>query len=288
MKLKMLSAPLLVIVSLVWASFQNDALEKTLRLDDHVAMCHLTTQKFAQLADDEDFIDIHPDPLSYDNFQGSGEMTTYPIAGGEAANAYLVRSVTQSSDYLFVIHEWYGLNAYVKSESEKFAKQFEDMNVIALDLYDGKVAQTSEKAREYMQSVQTDRALDIINGAKSFAGKEANIYTIGWCFGGGWSLQAAIEIGDQAAGAVMFYGMPEEDLARLKTLQCDVLGIFALQDRWINPEVAEANMSKTNQDLTLKSYDADHGFANPSNPKYDAEATADAYQNMFDFIAARR
>ena len=43
-----------------------------------------------------------------------------------------------------------------------------------------------------MQSVNQERALNIVSGAIDFAGKDAKIGTIGWCFGGGWSLQASI------------------------------------------------------------------------------------------------
>ena len=98
-------------------------------------------------------------------------------------------------------------------------------------------------------------------------------------------------MGDQAKAAVMFYGMPEKDMDRLKTLKCDVLAIFAEQDKWISPSVAaefETAMSKIDNKLVLKSYDADHGFANPSNPKFNEDAATDAYNNMFEFVSARR
>lgn len=256
-----------------------------------LTMCHNTTQAFAQLGKVDAFSASHEDPLPSSLQDFDGEMITYAVAKGEPANAYLVKAQQPSDDYLLVIHEWYGLNTYVKNEADKFAKRFPAMNVLALDLYDGKVADNREDARKYMQAVSTERALDIIKGAATFSGPAANLYTIGWCFGGGWSLQAAITLGSQAKGAVMFYGMPETETDRLSNLQCDVLGIFAEQDKWITPEVA-ANfakvMDKMPPKLMLKSYDAGHGFANPSNPMYDQEAASDAYRHVFDFISARR
>ncbi|WP_421874210.1 dienelactone hydrolase family protein [Marinoscillum sp.] len=263
--------------------------EKT-RLDAGLTQCHATTQRFAAFGNDASFLAEHEKPLPF-TFQGQGEMITYEVPGGSKANAFMVKSAKPSNDYLFVVHEWYGLNAYVKNESVKFAERFPEMNVLALDLYDGKVADNSEDAGKYMQSVKTERALAIINAAQDFVGSDANIYTVGWCFGGGWSLQTAIEMGDQAKAAVMFYGMPEQDMDRLKTLNCDVLAIFAEQDKWITPEVAskfDEAMAKLDNKLVLKSYDADHGFANPSNPKYNEEAATDAYKNMFEFVSARR
>ncbi|HTA27613.1 MAG TPA: dienelactone hydrolase family protein, partial [Bacteroidia bacterium] len=108
-----------------------------------------------------------------------------------------------------------------------------------------------------------------------------------WCFGGGYSLQAAILAGKQAAGCVMYYGMPETDMAKLKTLHCEVLGLFANKDKWINPDVVKTfqdNMKKAGKKLTVKSYDADHAFANPSNPHYDGPSTSDANKMALEFI----
>jgi carboxymethylenebutenolidase len=92
------------------------------------------------------------------------------------------------------------------------------------------------------------------------------------------------------SACVMYYGMPESDVARLKTLNSDVLGIFALQDNFINPGVVrifQENMKVANKNLILKNYDAVHGFANPSNPKFDKVATEDAYKTTLEFFRAR-
>jgi carboxymethylenebutenolidase len=37
----------------------------------------------------------------------------------------------------------------------------------------------------------------------------------------------------------------------------------------------------------VKRYDADHGFANPSNPIYDKSATEDAYKNTLSFLKSK-
>lgn len=291
MKLNVYSLPILALLLLGSMSLNpKTTTTSAKRLDSGIAQCHLTTQEFAAFGNDNSFLAKHEKPVPF-SYQGVGEMITYQVPGGENANAFMIKFDKPSNDYLFVIHEWYGLNDYVKQESANFATRFPNMNVIALDLYDGKVADNSGDASKYMQSVKTERALAIINAAQEFVGKKANIYTVGWCFGGGWSLQTAIEMEEQAKAAVMFYGMPEKDLDRLKTLKCDVLAIFGEQDKWINTDVAaafEKAMSNLDNKLVLKSYNADHGFANPSNPKYNAEAAEDAYNNMFEFVTARR
>lgn len=85
--------------------------------------------------------------------------------------------------------------------------------------------------------------------------------------------------------------MPVEDVTLLKTLNCDVLNIWGSQDQWINKSVMdkfEANMKAAGKKLTIKTYDANHGFANPSNPMgaFNEAAYKEAYKNTVDFFKA--
>jgi len=129
-----------------------------------------------------------------------------------------------------------------------------------------------------------------VKGAINYAGKNAKIGTVGWCFGGGQSLQATLTAGKQAVATVMYYGMPEDNVERLKTLSNDVLFIFAVKDKYINADVVkkfEGNMKAAGKNLTVKTYEADHGFANPSNPIFDKTSAEDAYRNTIEFFKAR-
>jgi carboxymethylenebutenolidase len=248
------------------------------------------TQQFAMLANSPKFVMFHKSPLPL-RFQSSiGKAITYKTADGKTAGAYELKAKNPTNNYILVVHEWWGLNDWVKKESEKIYNDLGNVNIVDIDLYDGKVAATSQDAGKYMQSVTDDRAKAIINGAIAYVGPKAHIATIGWCFGGGWSLQTTILAGKQAAGGVMYYGMPEQDVNRLKTLHCDVLGNFANKDKWINPKVVakfEADMKTAGKKLTVNKYDADHGFANPSNPAYNSDATKDAYGKTIAFLKAR-
>jgi carboxymethylenebutenolidase len=141
-----------------------------------------------------------------------------------------------------------------------------------------------------MQEFKQDRGNAIVKGALAFAGPNAKVGTIGWCFGGGQSMQAALTAGKQAAACVIYYGMPEENLDRLKNLNCDVLDIWPTQDKWINKDVTdkfEKNMAAAGKKLTVKAYDADHAFANPSNPGFKKDFTEDAYKHTLEFFKAR-
>ncbi|WP_448517922.1 dienelactone hydrolase family protein [Rhodoflexus sp.] len=255
--------------------------------------CHVpaATASFAAFASDQAFVNKHEEPIPFTFIsQVGGKEISYPTADGKTAKAWLIPAKKKSNNYLFVFHEWWGLNDYVKAESEKFYKDLPDVNVICLDLYDGQVATTREEAAKQMQGLRQERAVAIINGAIAYAGKKANIFTIGWCMGGSWSLQAALLAGKQAKGCIIYYGMPEKDVERLKTLNTDVLGIFAGQEQWISPKVVEefdANMKQANKKLIYKIFDADHAFANPSNPKFVKEATDEAYAMSLDYLKQR-
>ena len=245
------------------------------------------TQKFSALGSDQGFKEIHPDPVPFDYIEMDGEMIVYDTPDGKTANAYLVSSATSSNKWILVFHEWYGLNDYIKQESDILKEKLGDVNILAIDLYDGKVADNREDAAKYMQSVDQQRAIDIIQGGINYCGDDAQIGTIGWCFGGGWSLNAALLAGTKAEACVMYYGMPSDDVEKLKTLNCPVLGIFAEQDANITVEIVEQfkeNMKTAGEDLTVHMYNSAHGFANPSNPKYDEQARTDAMEKTITFF----
>lgn len=246
-----------------------------------------STEVFAVLTHDQKFVDTHLEPIPFALQNQMGKMISFKSPDGREAYGYEIKSETPSNSYVFVIHEWWGLNDYIKQESEKIFKTLGNVNVIAIDLYDKKVATNHDSASKYMQQVKTERAEAIINGAISYVGKNANIATIGWCFGGGWSMQAALLAGKQSKACVMYYGAPEENMEKLKRLNAPILFVWAERDKWINKEMVskfEMNMKTAKKSLQIKKYDADHAFANPSNPKFNKEFTDDAFLNATIFI----
>lgn len=260
---------------------------------DNVTVCHSTsTQKFAAFTQYADFNNEHPNPREYEfTSAAGGEMIKMKCPDGTEANAFLIRSAKNSNRWLFVIQEWWGLNDNVKRESEDFYNALGDVNILALDMYDGKVATDRATAGKYMGEFKQERGDQIIRGAIAYAGPGARIGTVGWCFGGGQSLLASLLAGKQAAACVMYYGMPVEDVNVLKTLNCDVLNIWGSQDQWINKAVMdkfEANMKAAGKKLTIKAYDANHGFANPSNPMgaFNEAAYKDAFKSTMEFLKA--
>jgi carboxymethylenebutenolidase len=265
--------------------------------NQEITVCHSlggdkpsATEEFNLLAMDKNFVNEHDEPLAF-AFAGSGQKLIFQTPDGKEGSGWEFKAKKKSNRYIFVIHEWWGLNDYIKQEAENiFNALGTEMNVIALDLYDGQVANTREDAMKYMQSVKAERAQAIIKGAANYVGKKAKIGTVGWCFGGGWSLQASLLLGKQAKACVIYYGMPEKDVEKLKTLNPDVLGIFASQEQFISPKIVaefEENMKKAGKKITLKNYEADHGFANPSNPKHNKQFAEEAMKLTIDFFKGK-
>ena len=112
------------------------------------------------------------------------------------------------------------------------------------------------------------------------------IGTIGWCFGGGWSLNTSLAT--PVDGTVIYYGNVKKSAAQLASLKSPVLGHFGTLDKSINKEMVsgfEAAMKEAGKtDLAVHWYEANHAFANPTGSRYDEEDAALAWQRTLAFF----
>lgn len=97
------------------------------------------------LSNDGAFREKHEIPLPFTLQEKSGNMISFKTPDGETAQAYELKTAKKTDNYVFVIHEWWGLNDYIKKESQRLAQELGNVNVPALDLYDGKVATTRKR-----------------------------------------------------------------------------------------------------------------------------------------------
>jgi carboxymethylenebutenolidase len=166
---------------------------------------------------------------------------------------------------------------------------------LAVDLYEGEVASEPEQALELLQESQkkTRRLKQNIRQAYRYLESEQNadkIGSIGWCFGGTWSLNTALLFPGKLDATVIYYGGGlETNPDRLKSLQMPILGIFGELDK--NPSVEtvrqfEAALQQLDKPAEIYVYEnADHAFANPSGTRYNAEAAEQAWQETTEFLA---
>lgn len=220
---------------------------------------------------------------------------TYPVGLNGTGNAYLARPAGLDSAAglpgLIVIHEWWGLNDNVKAMARRIAG--EGYIALAVDLYRNQVATTPDNAKVYMQEAMQDPAKGLqtieeaINELKRRGATKIGV--IGWCFGGGWSLQTGINFPKEIDATVLYYGQLETDPARLKMLDMPVLGIFGAEDQGIPIEQVKrfkATLDSLGVKGTVKIYpNASHAFANPSGERYNAEAAKDAWEKTTAFLA---
>ena len=188
---------------------------------------------------------------------------------------------------ILLIHEWWGLNDQIRAVAVELAGL--GFVALAADLYGGESATTRDAARSLMQAVDGDLAtrtlvawVDWLRGHDASSGKVA---TIGWCFGGGWSLDASIAAPVDAT--VVYYGNVKKSAREVATLHGPVLGHYATEDQWIDANMVagfEASMQEAGKTVTSHWYEAKHGFANPTTARYD-EADADlAWKRTIAFL----
>ena len=279
----------IIAVTFLWSSWNKPVQQRSMINKEEVISCmnSETIEAYLQEAATPAFANMHPDVKQPNQEPLVGSVIQYKTSDGLVANGYFIPSKKKSKKWLIVVQEWWGLNEHIKHEADKYSKDLQDMNVLAVDMFDGKVAATIDSASKLMRAANMDRMTSIIRGAITLAGDKSSIYTVGWCFGGRWSLQTAILAGSNAKGTVMFYGRPESNMEKLKSIQCDVIGFFGNLDRSPAPAMVsefENNMKAAGKNLVTHKYEAGHGFANPSNPSFKADAASDAYAKAIAFL----
>ena len=230
--------------------------------------------------------------LSLSALAVDGKTISYK-AGDDTVNGILYTPAGQGPfPGLIVIHEYWGLNDWVKQQAEKLAGQ--GYVALAVDLYRGKVADNADLAHELMRGLPEDRATRDLRAAFDFLASQASVKkdrigSIGWCMGGGYSLDTALAE-PQLAATVINYGRLATEPSELKKINAPILGLFGGQDRGITPDDVkkfQQSMERLGKKIEVKIYpDAGHAFENPNNKQgYRPEDAADAWQRTVDFLA---
>ena len=217
------------------------------------------------------------------------ESVSITTKAGKQVSAAIARPDAENAPAILLIHEWWGLNDHIKSVAVEFARQ--GYIALAVDLYDGNVATEPDAARSLMQAVDvavaTDTLVSWVDYLRSHTGANGKVGTVGWCFGGGWSLNTSLATAVDAT--VIYYGNVKKESNELAALNSPVLGHFATKDGWINHEMVDGFTQAMQSagkagSMTLHWYDADHAFANPTSARYDAEDAALSWERTTAFF----
>lgn len=228
------------------------------------------------------------------------ELQNSTIHYFEDADGYLVFPVGQGNQSsklpaVIMIHENKGLNDYIKNMANLLARQ--GYVVLAVDLFKGEVSVDPNDTRRMVQSVRNnpEHAINNLQTAVKYVSSLPNVdsskvASIGWCFGGGQSLQLALNSQDHPlAATILYYGTPlVTDKGNLSKIKWPVLGIFGDQDRGIPVEKVNQFKAALEEDgITNEIHiypGVGHAFANPSGANYAPKETQDAWQKTLSFL----
>src|SRR4051794_33907419 len=158
--------------------------------------------------------------FSVSTFAADSKSVTYKSGDETVQGVLYTPSGKGPFPALIVIHEWWGLNDWVKEQGSKLADQ--GYVTLAVDLYRGKVEKTPDEAHEIMRAVPEDRAKRDLHAAFEYLASQSNVKkdgigAIGWCMGGGYALDVALQE-PTLASAVINYGHLAMDSEALKKI----------------------------------------------------------------------
>jgi carboxymethylenebutenolidase len=232
-------------------------------------------------------------------FENANGYLVYPISTSTTLPSAESNISTNNNNNTFpavvMIHEWWGLNENIKNMAESLAKK--GYVVLAVDLYNGQVANTTELAQNLVSKVRENPSESINNlqhAVRYLSSLEnvnsSKIASLGWCFGGGQSLQLALntEPGYPLAATIIYYGNLVSDQESLSKIKWPVLGIFGDQDKSIPVDSVKQFEDALNANgITNEIYiykGVGHAFANPSGDNYAPQETQDAWQKTVSFL----
>jgi carboxymethylenebutenolidase len=232
---------------------------------------------------------------SINYFDGSSGYLVYAdTTNATSASGQQQQQQQQKLPAVVMIHEWWGLNDNIKDMADELAS--EGYVVLAADLYNGEVATTPDKAMQLVGTVREnpEQAISNLQSAVQYLASLPNvnsskIASLGWCFGGGQSLQLALNSEQNPlAATVIYYGNLVNDTNELSKINWPVLGIFGDQDQSIPVESVNAFEQALNETgITNEIYiypGVGHAFANPSGDNYAPAETVDAWEKTLAFL----
>jgi carboxymethylenebutenolidase len=222
--------------------------------------------------------------------QQAAELTrteTINTVGGRSVTAAVAMPVTRPAPAVLLVHEWWGLNDQIKTMAVELARN--GFLAVAVDLFNGRVTNNADEARQLTQRVDpaeaTDTLVSWLQWLRNHNDSTRKVGAVGWCFGGGWALNAATAAPIDAT--VVYYGRVNLPSGQLGQLKGPVMGHFGREDQFITEQMVgafERAMAQAGKRATVYWYDAGHAFANPTGDNYRGPAAQLAWQRTLDFL----
>lgn len=258
-----------------------------------LAPAHAEEDDYGERAAEEHADDSPSTNIEIDEDTVRAETRDYATLDGEPVSGYLARPRTGSGPFpaVVLIHEWWGLNDNIRAMARRFA----DAGYVALavDLYEGETAERPKRARALMEQAmeRTGRLERNIEQAFYYLDvmpSTDRIGSVGWCFGGGWSLRTALMFPEELDASVIYYGELETDPDRLASLDVPILGLFGSEDSVVSTDTVrefEQALTELEKPHEIHVYEgAGHAFANPSGENYESSTAARAWAETTGFL----
>lgn len=223
------------------------------------------------------------------NGRGGSEVDAQNVTYHASTTGYFAEPRGKDSPTgVVMVHEWWGLNDNMRGMAEILASH--GYAVLAVDLFEGKVASTSQEAQAQVAGLDQGQATANMQAAADYLRAQGveEVAVLGWCFGGGQALQLSMS-GEELVATVIYYGFLETDQAKLEPIKWPVLGIFGESDQAISvPTVRAFEQALGNLTIENEIYiypDVGHAFANPSGGGWAPEETKDAWERTLTFLA---
>ena len=234
--------------------------------------------------------------ISFTDERIRGLYVDYESPGGTSGmmRGYLVRPTGEGPfPAVLVIHENRGLNPYVEDVARRAATA--GFLALAPDGLSpvGGYPGNDDDGRTLQRGLDpAELGQDMINSARYLQAHELStgrLGATGFCWGGGMTNRLAVELGEDLAAGVPFYGAAPAagDVAGIRAA---MMIQYAETDERINamwPDY-EAALQANNVDYRMHTYEGtNHGFHNNSTPRYNEEAADLAWRRTIDFFTER-
>jgi carboxymethylenebutenolidase len=215
-------------------------------------------------------------------------------SNGDKAYGYLALPASGRGPGVIVIQEWWGLTTHMAHMADRLAG--EGYVALAPDLYGGATTHDEGEALQMLLELPVDRATRDLRGAVDYLLSRDEVVgetvgVVGFCMGGSFALQLAVQEGGKIAAAVAFYPvgyMPDEYEGLQAPVQLHIADGDAINPPTLAAELNEKISAGTGREPEIDHYPAGHAFLNEEDllGTFDAEQAAIAWDRTVGFLRA--